>query len=221
MHQSIFDFESVTTAPQFYVYGSGGSVKNLLSCMYFSMSDIGIKASCAGPGIQIGQDTFSDAINMASFQNVFITNSSTSPQAIGLKLNHVLATNFTSVNAVCRDRGIGTALSMNQVDFCTFNSCSFGGAHNGIHVTNGSSYGNVFNAVNIEMVSYCVVQDSPAAMNNMFCAGGISGWTANAILSSAGGALVFQYSNFNSFSDAGPIKNEDSANAKGVILHQA
>jgi hypothetical protein len=93
--------------------------------------------------------------------------------------------------------GAGDALQLNQAALVTFLSGSYSTATNGVHITNGYTYGSSFKGADIENVSYCVRQDTAHAQYNTF-EGGTLVWSTHAVSStlSGTGGITFDRVNF-------------------------
>lgn len=150
----------------------------------FTMSDLQIQGSMAGPLVVIGNNDYSDPLNVANFTNLIILNTLDNATAEALRLNYVVNSNFIGCRANCYANGsgtnLGTALRARQVEFCTFTNGSYGNASYGVRFTDGFSFGNVFLGTDHENVSYCVSTDSSNSGNNTFVGGQFSLWTVAA-----------------------------------------
>lgn len=150
----------------------------------FTMSDLQIQGSMAGALVVIGNNNYSDPLNVSNFTNVIILNTLNNALAEALRLNYVVNSNFIGCRANCYADGlgtnVGTALRARQVEFCTFTNGSYGNAEYGVRFTDGFSFGNVFLGTDHENVSYCVSTDSSSSGNNTFIGGQFSLWTVAA-----------------------------------------
>lgn len=149
-----------------------------------SMSDMSITGSFPGVLLCIGNNDYSDPLNVANFTNIIVLNLSNNAAAEAIRLNYVVNSNFIGVRGNCYANGAGvnegTALRSRQAEFCTFTNGSYGNAEYGVRFTDGFSFGNVFLGTDHENVDYCVSTDSSNSGNNTFIGGQFSLWTVAA-----------------------------------------
>jgi len=155
----------------------------------FELCDMSITSSHDGVLVQVGKSDFSDPLNCAAWRNVGIFNSKVGTSAEALRLNYVVNSIFDMCRANCYADGAGAnygkSLNCRQVAFCVFNGGSYGNGDYGISFRDGISYGNVFNAVDVENVNYGILHASTGGRNT-FVGGQFSLYTAYLIYSQAG-----------------------------------
>jgi len=143
---------------------------------YFEFCDFNVSSSCAAPTLAIGRNlgapsngasNYPDAANGWKIDGVTVNNASTSTSAIGLSLNGVYN---CDIRATVNCAGYGDSLRVNYASFNTFRG-SFSDANNAIHFSEYYSFGNVFEAVDLEVVNTCVLIDSSNANRNTFIGG--------------------------------------------------
>jgi len=166
-NSSIIDFGTVA-APAFFLTCS----RTPGDCFYPEISGIGFVANCAGPVVRLGKTDFSDPINKPIFRFA-AGNLNTTSAAVGCEINHVLNGDMnieTNCGLVGPDVGAGRSLVARQLIMSRVHgSCST--AEVGISFEDGFSYGNVFEAMDIENVEDCVHQLSTNADKNTFLGG--------------------------------------------------
>ena len=162
----------VGTAMQFTVSTGAG--------FYGAFTDVSIHASSsAGSALAIGNSGLTDAFNSYVF-DIEVKNSYQGSNAIGLSLNTCYNCDIraTANTGNSTNGGIGTALMLRQSSFNRIFG-SFSNATYGVHIGTGYSFGNIFHALDIEVVNTCVLIDITTANQNTFI-GGQFVWTNNA-----------------------------------------
>lgn len=208
--QSVFDLTSVSTAPAWLMTDTIGNKQ----AFYGTFIDIGIRGSVAGPVLQIGNETYTDAFNECKF-DFAAWNSNTTTSACAVELNGLYN---CDIFVVANCSGHGDALRLRSTQFSRiFGSC--GNADTAIHLTNGYVYGNVFEAIDHEVVNTCVVIDSSNAVNNLWLGGQFvwnngSGPAIAAINGTAGSNNRFIGPNI---ANAGTV----AINSIGIIVYSA
>ena len=147
----------------------------------FKMLDLQIQGAMPGALLVVGNNDYSDPLNIATFSNLIILNPFNSSLAEALRLNYVVNSNFIGCRANCYADGLGTnvgvALRARQVEFCTFTNGSYSNAEYGVQFKDGFNFGNTFLATDHENVDYCISTDSANSGNNTFVGGQFSLWT--------------------------------------------
>ena len=188
---------------------------------YFEFCDFNVSSSCAAPTLAIGRNlgapsngasNYPDTANGWKIDGVTVNNASTSTSAIGLSLNGVYN---CDIRATVNCAGYGDSLRVNYASFNTFRG-SFSDANNAIHFSEYYSFGNVFEAVDLEVVNTCVLIDSSNANRNTFIGGQFvytngTGPAVAAINATAGAQNRFIGCNFN-----GPTV---ASGATGLIVY--
>lgn len=165
--QSVFDLSSVTTSPAWLMTDTSGNEQEF----YGVFKGLGIKGNLAGIVLQIGQEGFGDAFNECEF-DIGAWNSSASTSACAIEMNGLYNCDMFVV-ANCS--GHGDALRMRQCEFVRVFG-SMGNADTSLHLTGAYNFGNVFTALDMEVVNTCVVIDEANIANNTFV-GGQCVWT--------------------------------------------
>jgi len=178
---------------------------------YPNMSDLCIRTESTAPTMVIGNDDLATcAINAGKFEHIQLFNSGTGGC---LRLNFVLQTSFVGLVCPCT---AGPALTMRQVQFCSFTTCSFSNGTIGIHFTDGFNYGNVYTACDIEVVQTGIVIDNASTTCTTYIGGNIN-WIAGGVNATAGAANTFINTNFAS----NPATRWVSAIGVSAILNSA
>jgi hypothetical protein len=171
-------------APVLRIFGGGGTVQNQTNCFYGGLRDFQVLGNTVGPVLDIGTANFADAINSYEIKNLNIKNQNTGAAAVGTRINYLVSSKVDNLVTNCA--GKGDALQLNQCALTTFLSGSYSTADNGIHITNGYTFGCAFKGADVENTAVCIVQDSSHAQYNTF-EGGSFVWSKFAVSSSAGG----------------------------------
>lgn len=181
--KTILNFTGVTS-------GIALQMKANLDWYDLSIENIGFTGALSGPLVCLGDNSFVDPVNTATFKSVIILNTLNDVNAVALRLNYVVNSNFIGVRANCYANGlgvnVGTALECRQAEFNTFTNGSYGNATYGVRFKDGVSFGNVFVGADHENVSYCIKNDSSNSGNNTFIGGQFSLWTIAALSATAG-----------------------------------
>lgn len=144
----------------------------------------------AGPLLRIGKDDLSDAVNSMIVDGLVVHNGSQTAGNIGLLCNHICNSFFRGItvnsggsgrpgvvagmaNNPCAP-GYGNALRLRQTQFSSF-SGSFANANIGILITDGYSFTNSFENLDIEEVNTCIYINTPYANKNDFRNGQVLG----------------------------------------------
>lgn len=167
-----FDVTDTTTSPAMYWHS------NSLSLFYGKALNFGVRTNRAGVGFQIGMDSFADAWNQCTIDNVVVNNAAANAANVSLRLNQILGTYFNMVvNAGGSGKpaqpgapGYGTAVELRQVVGCR-GAIHAGNSVIGHKYTSGFSYGNTWGATNIEEVTNAIACDSASAVHNTYNGG--------------------------------------------------
>src|SRR5579859_658706 len=149
---------------------------------YGTWNNCGVQANNpGGPALQLGQSNLTDAINGAIFNGMWVTNlASSSPASSATQVNQVVNSVFTELvsNAgcggsttafgACSNSSAGDALQLNAAAIDTFVAGSFSSAGNGVHITNGFNFSNVFTSSDIEVTFNGIKCDSAFGGQNSF-----------------------------------------------------
>lgn len=212
------------------LYGAGpgisviytGSSGVLIKCsqnggaaFYSTFRDFGITADSSGIALQVGQENFADAMNEFQFDNILVQNGGTAATTTAVEFNEVCnASCFLIANA--GGEGTGTALRLRQTTFSRFEG-SFGNANIGINFTQGYSYGNVFNAIDVEVVDVAVQSDSVDVQKNVFVGGTYVYASAMCVANQLSPHLYFISPNANPYT--GGLPEVTGAAAANVVIN--
>jgi hypothetical protein len=172
-NSSVLDLTGVTSGVPFELTGGG------IALFYGHFSDFTILTNIAGVGAEFGAvprgSTFSDAMNGFTFMQMQVKNEADNESAVALELNGVYNSDFQTVmtntgGGSTTDVGLGTSLEIQEAQFSRFMG-SFSSANIGVYLTNGYSFGNVFDDPDIENTNIGVQIDSADAAKNTFIGG--------------------------------------------------
>jgi len=159
LNSTLFDLSEVSTAPAWLMKCSAPGGK----AFYGKFKDFGFKGNCAGPVFQVGLDDQSDQFNEFKI-DVQVNNSHTGPDAVAIKLNSLYNPKMFIVGNC---NGHGTSAVMTQVQFGDIFG-SLGNSDTALRLTGGYIYGNVFHAMDLEVVNTCLMIDGDKVVNNKF-----------------------------------------------------
>ncbi len=177
--KSTLVFSSAVAAPNLLIQ----STVSANGSDYLDIDGIGLQGTVAGAVLQIGLGTYADAHNEPVI-NMEVQNFSTSTSAEAVQINYVLNGRLRFIADVS---GAGIAAQINQANFCTFEGSYSAIGGNGLNFGSGTNTGNVFLAIDIENVAYCVAIPSGSSntISNTFI-GGTYSYTTNGLSISAG-----------------------------------
>ena len=205
--QSILDFTQFAGDGAFYVIGSGGTVSSPKGLFYGEFKDFGVINNYNGVTVRWGQGNFADALNAFIIDNVWAGNQNTGTSACAMEFNYVLN---SQIFIVCNCNGHGDAIRCRQADFCVF-AGSGGSADYAVHLSGpGYNYGNVFNAMDLEVVSVCVLADSVNDSENTFI-GGQFVWTGAALCEANNHNNYLRFININAASGSNLVTGPAAA----------
>lgn len=184
----------------------------------FVWEGMSIRSAHAGVLCQIGRDNFADPLNVGRFQDLAFLNGYQGANAtVALRLNYIVNSNFIGVRANCYANGAGNnqgiALVVRQLAFSNFGSCSFGNASYGILFTDGVSFGNVWNAVDVENINIGVYNGAVNSGGHTFIGGQFSLWTQYLSQAPVGSTNRLTFINPNVSQSSGLL---DPANGTGI-----
>lgn len=171
-----------SSSPAFKI--SGGST----ALFYSVFRSFNVSTNLNGIGLQLGEDSFSDALNTFRFENISVNNNNNSSLAIAVRANQVL-NSFMHIIANAGGTSATAALQCRQVQFSII-AGSHSNAGIGEHITSGFNFGNHFQAVDIEVVGTCVRIDSASAARNTWT-GGQFVWSVFGVTATNGGNNEF------------------------------
>jgi len=181
--RSVINVRGVATSPQALITRSGGTVMSPLIQANARISDIGFGGDTTGTVLAIGDPTFIDQLNRSTF-DMTVTNDTNNATCTAIEIN-ALYHCYGILNAVLGG-AIATGSSAIRIRKAAFCQMSIGGgnADFGFHLTDDYVFGNVFTAVDSEIVNYGGLIDTPNADKNIFIGGtlgyGTTGWLATA-----------------------------------------
>jgi hypothetical protein len=196
--QSILDLSSVSAGPALLIQNS-----NNTGAFYSSFRGFAVRTNVNGVGVQVGQESFADAMNSFTFDLV-VNNTNTGANTCAVELNYVL-NSLVSIVANNSGNTVGDALRLRQAQFNTFIG-SYSTALNGLHLTGGYTFANNFLAIDNEVVGTAVTIDSANATKNTWY-GGQFVWATAGINASAGSFNRFIGTNFSTSSTIGTTLN--------------
>jgi hypothetical protein len=152
--KSILDCRSVTAVPNAQLRATTAPKDNF----YPSFTGFAIIGDVAGEVFRVGEDDFSDPVNMPVFRDFTVQNFNTTAASRGVRLNYVLGGRFDwQVN--CGSGGYlggeGIAVVCRQVSFCEFFG-SMGSAELSMQFQDGFNIGNKISTPDFENVKTCV-----------------------------------------------------------------
>lgn len=186
---SILDLTSLSSGPALLIENT-----NNTGAFYSSFVNFAVQTNVNGVGVQVGQESFADAMNSFQF-NLIVNNNSTGSSACAVELNYVLDSAIYLVTNV-KGSSAGDSLRLRQAQFNTIGG-SFSNALNGLHLTSGFNFGNLFQAPDIEVVGTNVVIDNAQSTSNT-TVGGQFVWVTSSINATAGAFNRFIGTNFGS-----------------------
>ena len=139
---------------------------NGAAAFYGKFSGFGVLADHAGPALEIGRGSLTDALNSFTFSEIQTHNGSTASMAAGIAINYVLFSTFN--NVVANNNGHGDALRCNQCVGDTFNSNAYGTADKAVRLTKGTNNANTFNSTDLENVCVGIESDVATNVSNTF-----------------------------------------------------
>ena len=139
-----------------------------VSAFYTDFSSFSVATHFDGPGAQLGNDDFLDALNSCYFQKLKFDNSCDNRAAEALRINHVLRSLF-EIHANCHakpcKRNVGTSVHLRQSRMNVFTG-GMSNADIGLLMSGGPSASNTLTSIDFEEGNIAVVIDTPEACNN-------------------------------------------------------
>jgi hypothetical protein len=208
--QSVIDLRGVKVGVPLLVTGDR-------ALFYAHFSDFTVVSDIAGPGTLLGRPALTDALNGFTFTQLEFKNAASDPAAVALQVNGCFNCDFQTVTTntgggSVDGHGRGVSLQVRHAAFSRFMG-SFSGARVGLHLTGGYIFGNVFQALDIEVVDTAVLIDSPKAERNSFQGGSFVAMTGLDFV--AGGANVVANPNLSPYAGGVAV-----AGTKGLWLQQ-
>jgi hypothetical protein len=172
--QSVLDLRAVKTGTPLLVTAAGGM-------FYSHFADFTVLTDIAGPGAQLGRPALTDAMNGFTLTQMEFKNAANADGAVALQVNGCFNCDFQTVTTntgggSTSGGGNGVSLQVRYAAFSRFMG-SFSNAGTGLHLTGGYVFGNVFEALDIEVTGTAVRIDSPQAARNSFIGGQFAGVT--------------------------------------------
>lgn len=166
--QSVLDLRAVKTGTPLLVTASG-------DMFYGHFSDFTVLTDIAAPGVRLGRAESKDALNGFTLTQIEFKNAARDQAAVALQVNGCYNCDFQAVTTntgggSTSGNGKGVSLEVRQAAFSRFMG-SFSGAGVGLRLTGGYIFGNVFEALDIEVADTAVLIDSPKADRNSFVGG--------------------------------------------------
>ncbi|HEX4365574.1 MAG TPA: hypothetical protein VH023_02030 [Rhodopila sp.] len=172
--QSILDLRAVKSATPLLITASK-------AMFYGHFSDITILTDTPGPGVQLGKPALTDALNGFTFTQMEFKNAARDDSAVALQVNGCVNCDFRTITTntgggSTTGTGKGVSLQLRYAAFSRFMG-SFSNAGTGVQLTGGYVFGNVFEALDIEVVNTAIRIDSPHAERNTFIGGQFAAMT--------------------------------------------
>jgi hypothetical protein len=167
--QSVLDLTAVSTGPALLIENSANT-----GAFYSSFTNFAVATNVNGVGVQLGQESYADALNTFEF-NLVVNNVSTGSSACAVEVNYVLNSRIALVTNLNSASASGDSLRLRQAQFNYF-AGSYSTAPVGLHLTAGYNFGNIFQSQNSEVVNTSVVIDNATSTNNTWL-GGTFVWT--------------------------------------------
>jgi hypothetical protein len=172
--QSVLDLRAVRSGTPLLVTASR-------AMFYGHFSDFTILTDTAGPGVQLGRPDLTDALNGFTFTQMEFKNVANDAAAVALQVNGCVNCDFQTIatntgGGSVDGGGKGVSLELRYAAFSRFMG-SFSNAGTGVRLTGGYVFGNVFEALDIEVVDTGIAIDSPHAARNTFLGGQIAAMT--------------------------------------------
>ncbi|WP_158930784.1 hypothetical protein [Acidisphaera sp. S103] len=148
---------------------------------YGHFSDFTVLTDTKGPGVQLGRPDLTDALNGFTFTQMEFKNAANDEAAVALQVNGCVNCDFETITTntgggSITGTGKGVSLQLRYAAFSRFMG-SFSDAGTGVQLTRGYVFGNVFEALDIEVVNTAILVDSPHAARNTFIGGQFAAMT--------------------------------------------
>ncbi len=208
--QSVLDLRAVRAGTPLLITGNR-------ALFYGDFSDFTVLTDTAGAGVQLGKSDLTDAINGFTFARIEFKNVANDTATVALRINGCFNCDFQGVVAntgggSTTGNGKGVSLQVRYAAFSRFMG-SFSNAGTGVHLTGGYVFGNVFEAVDAEVVNTGISIDSPRAERNTFIGGQFVAMTG--LDFKAGSANVVTNPNISPYPGGVPV-----AGSAGLWLQQ-
>jgi hypothetical protein len=209
--QSILDLRAVRSGTPLLITAS--------KAMFYShFSDFTVLTDTPGPGVQLGRPELTDALNGFTFTQIEFKNVANDTAAVALQVNGCVNCDFQTITTntgggSITGTGKGISLELRYAAFSRFMG-SFSDAGTGLHLTAGYIFGNVFEALDIEVVNTAIAIDSPYAARNTFLGGQLAAMTG--LDFTAGSSNIVTNPNIAPYPNGTPV-----AGTKGLWLQQA
>jgi hypothetical protein len=166
--QSVLDLTAVRSGVPLLITASK-------AMFYGHFSDFTVLTDTPGPGVQLGRPDLTDALNGFTFTQMEFKNVASDTAAVALQVNGCVNCDFQTITTntgggSITGTGKGVSLELRYAAFSRFMG-SFSNAGTGLHLTAGYIFGNVFEALDIEVVNTAIAIDSPYAARNTFLGG--------------------------------------------------
>jgi hypothetical protein len=195
---------SATSMTEPLLFIQGGTATDIF---YNCIRDLALLGNSSIATLQIGRDDFSDKFNSLMLSCLIVGNVNPTEGQNALRLNGIYGSVFQNIVANCHNGGtpetrIGVSFNLRQTQFSTF-SGSAGNAKIGIEMGSGYVYGNVFNAVNIEVTNTCIVINGANVLNNSFIGGTFVYGATGGLNATAGTSNAFINNHWASMGESG------------------
>lgn len=191
---SRLELEGNSSNPPFIVHDSAGGSVGALFARIGEKGSFDIQTNNAsGPGVQLGNHDFSDAINSSVFNINVHNNASSGSNVAAIEVNWVLQSEIKGLSG--NSGTLGDAIRIRQAQFVRFFG-SYGGAAVGVHITDGNSFSNTLESLDVEADTTDIIVDSSTAYANTFLNPQLSHWTSGTHISTTAGSTLFINPNF-------------------------
>jgi hypothetical protein len=172
--QSILDLRAVTSGTPLLITAAK-------AMFYGHFSDFTVLTDTPGPGVQLGRPDLTDALNGFTFTQIEFKNVANNDDSVALQVNGCVNCDFQTITAntgggSTTGTGKGVSLELRYAAFSRFMG-SFSNAGTGVHLTTGYVFGNVFEALDVEVVNTGILIDSPHAARNTVIGGQFAAMT--------------------------------------------
>jgi hypothetical protein len=161
---AIIDAAAIPTGAAVAVQCSGGTPTNPKGCFYFHIKGtLFVNANTTGSAVRVGLNDFSDAQNSIKIDHLVVNNGNQSAVA-AVRLNYVLNASIF----VVADSAGGTGMLLNQTQFSTIQGAASATGGTAMSISQGYTFANTFQALDLEVAQTCLSITSPYANGNTF-----------------------------------------------------
>lgn len=141
---------------------SGGTAQSIKSCFYFHLQGtLFVNGRSSVATVRIGNNDHSDAHNSIKIDHLVVNNGGS---GLGMRMNYVLNSDIFAV----ADSAGWAGMYLTQVQFSRISGAASGATGVGLYLTDGYTFANTFQALDLEVSKVCLAIDSPYANRNTF-----------------------------------------------------